>query len=141
VEAEPKADMAGLQWARINLAGVVILVLQLTGSSPIAVEGNMQVGEDCLSGSSDYPDIDQGAQVVITTSSGTVIATTALGAGHQAQELPGYGAFGDFCNYPFSVKVPGGQAQYGVTVSHRGTIWFTPQQMAKGPGLTLNPSS
>lgn len=97
----------------------------------------MQVEESCSS--SDYPDVDQGTQVVVTNSAGTVIATSQLGKGRQ-QDLPGYGSYGATCNYPFTVQVPGGLPRYGVTVAHRGTIWFSARQMQDDPDLTLGGS-
>jgi hypothetical protein len=84
--------------------------------------------------------VAQGAQVVVTNSTGAVIGTSQLGPGDQ-KNLAGYGSFGATCNYPFALQVPGGLARYGVTVSHRGTIWFSARQMQKGPGLTLGGSS
>jgi hypothetical protein len=99
----------------------------------------MQVQEDCTSAANDYPDVVQGTQVVVTNSAGTVIATGQLGAGQQ-QEFAGLGSFGATCNYPFTVQVPGGLARYGITISHRGTIWFSAKQMQSGPGLTLGGS-
>jgi hypothetical protein len=36
------------------------------------------------------------------------------------------------------MTVPGGEARYGITIGHNlGTVWFTPAQMAKGPGVSL----
>jgi hypothetical protein len=99
----------------------------------------MQVQESCLSATNDYPDVDQGAQVVVTNSAGTVIATSQLGKGRQ-EENPDIGSFSATCNYAFAVQVPGGLARYGVTVSHRGTVWFSARQMQDGPGLTLSGS-
>jgi len=48
-----------------------------------------------------------------------------------------FGSFGAETWYTFTVTVPAGESRYGIEVSHRGTIWFTPQQMQKGPGLSL----
>lgn len=100
----------------------------------------MQVQEDCTDAAGDYSDVAQGAQVVVTNSSGTVVGTGQLGNGKQ-QAIPGYGSFGASCNYPFTVKVPGGLTRYGITISHRGTIWFSAKQMQDGPGLTLGGDS
>jgi hypothetical protein len=94
------------------------------------------VQEACSSATSDYPDVEQGTQVVVTNSAGTVMATSQLGKGRQ-RDLSGFGSFGATCSYAFVVQVPGGLARYGITVSHRGTIWFSAQQMQGGPGLTL----
>jgi hypothetical protein len=88
--------------------------------------------EDCASAISDYSDVVQGTQVVVTNSAGAVIAASQLGAGAQ-NNLPGLGNFGATCNYSFTVQVPGGLARYGITISRRGTIWFSAKQMQEGP--------
>jgi hypothetical protein len=115
------------------------VLLTACGSGTIASHGVIQVQESCSSASSDYPDVDQGAQVVVTNSTGAVIDTSQLDAGRQ-KNLAGFGSFAATCNYPFALQVPGGLARYGVTVSHRGTIWFSARQMQNGPGLTLGGS-
>jgi hypothetical protein len=96
----------------------------------------MQVQEDCDSAFGEYPDITQGIQVVVTNSNGTIVATNQLGNSKES-DVPGLGAYGASCNYPFTVQVPEGLARYGITVLHRGIFWFTAKQMPAGPGLTL----
>jgi hypothetical protein len=100
----------------------------------------MEVQEDCNSAASDYPDIEQGVQVVVTNSSGTVIGTGQLGDGKD-QNNPFLGNISTACDYSFTVQVPSGMDRYGITISHRGTIWFSAKQMQGGPSLTLGDGS
>jgi hypothetical protein len=37
--------------------------------------------------------------------------------------------------------VPAGKKFYGVSVSHRGTVQFTEQEIKAGPGLTIGDDS
>jgi hypothetical protein len=86
------------------------------------------VGAVC-NGSGGYDDITTGAQVVVTSETGTVLATGALGAG--AVLTPGS------CTFDLAVPdVPPGHKFYGVTVSHRGVLQFTADQLSN-VSLTL----
>lgn len=102
---------------------------------PITVRGTLVVSDpdDGVSGcdysDTGYSDIDEGAQVTVTSPSGTVIGNGALEAGVPEQ--------GTDCEFPFTVAgVKRGLPRYGVTVSHRGTIWFSPSEIASA-SLTL----
>jgi hypothetical protein len=101
-----------------------------------------------------YPDMTAGAQVTVTDSSGKVIGTGTLAsdpgatlrsARMLAAGIPGTSAgtyLGWVAVYSFTVTVPGGQPRYGIEIGHnRGTVWFTPAQMQKGPGLSLGSMS
>jgi hypothetical protein len=87
----------------------------------------------------DFSDISSGGQAVVTDSSGKVIGTGTLSydetdSSEQSGLQPGLSV----CIYSFQLTVPTGLPRYGITVSHRGTVWFTSSQMSKGPGLSLS---
>lgn len=75
------------------------------------------------------PPVDTGSQVTVTDPSGKVLAFTQLN-GNATQ-----GATFTL-TYGFSVKVPEGEASYGITVSGlQGTTRFTQAQMQAGPHI------
>jgi hypothetical protein len=84
-----------------------------------------------------YGDIQPGTEVVVTNQNNTVLATGTLGKG-RIQSDGG-------CGFFFNVSgLPNGETQYGFTVSHRGTIWYTPSQLKSSfnfVGLSLGNSS
>jgi hypothetical protein len=108
----------------------------------MTVHGTFEVAGDVLQSSQNYPDISGGTQVVVVDPSSKVIGT-----GHLTFDAKATAIFDKALGsssllvgetfYDFTVTVPSGEARYGIQVSHRGTIWFTPQQMGKGPGLSL----
>jgi hypothetical protein len=121
---------------------VVVLVVALKPGN-ITVKGTMQ---DCTGLTS------AGDQVTVTSASGTVLATGTLSddnskAAAQLEKtydslqlslgsLSG-GSDQSMSVYDFTLTVPGGQPRYGLNAGHGGTVWFTPDEMSKGPGLTL----
>lgn len=116
----------------------VLLVAGVFGQGQMTVHGTMQVAGNVLDSSQNYPDISDGTQVLVLDPSGKVIATGKLSFDAKATRIfAKLGAFGAETVYDFTVTVPTGESRYGIEVSHRGTIWFTPQQMQKGPGLSL----
>lgn len=128
--------------AAVVAVGIAItLVLTLGGAGNITARGSVEVDDftgQCLSDPG-FSDITEGIQVVVTDSGGSVVGTSQLGYDTQASALqsslqPGLSV----CIYTFKVTVPGRLARYGITVSHRGTVWFTPAQMAEGPGLSVS---
>jgi hypothetical protein len=66
-----------------------------------------------------YDDIEAGSQVVITDGNGNVLATTSL----QGGVVNTHG-----CMFTFSVTVPDANF-YGVTVTHRGTLTYSQQDL------------
>jgi hypothetical protein len=123
-----------MRWILAVLAAV--LIAGCGGSAPLTVHGTLQVsdfsdsGTGCDLGSTGYSDITPGAQVVITSPQGTVLGSGALG-----DPVSEVGSV--ICTFPFTVTgVQGGEARYGVTVSHRGTVWFSPQRIQHA-GLQL----
>jgi len=151
VDAPPTEEPGKRRTRRaVGIAAVVVLLLAAVGvtvsilaggSSSITSHGTMEVDDftgDCLLDSG-FSDITDGTQVTVTNADGTVIGTSVLsynsgGSDPQGTIQPGLST----CVYRFTVSVPGGLSRYGISVSHRGTIWFNPTQMAKGPGLSLS---
>jgi len=129
----------------VLVIGVVLGVTVLRGgSSSITSHGTMEVEDYSGSCRSDagYSDITDGTQVVVTNSTGTVIGTGTLSYdGNVSKALSSAQSGLSACVYDFTVSVPGGLPRYGITVSHRGTIWFDSGQMESGPGLTLGSNS
>lgn len=80
-----------------------------------------------------YDDIGAGAQVVITDQAGTVIGTGSLSGGTMLGSGPTRQ-----CQFPFEVtNVPAGKSFYGVSISHRGTLQYTENQLTSGLELQL----
>ena len=113
------------------------LTLSACSSSPITIHGTLTVssfdnsGSNCLFGEdSGYSDIAPGTQVTVTAPDGTVLGSGSLGS-------PRVRVQGTLCQFPFTVRdVKGGEARYGVAVSHRGTVWFSPKEVPTA-GLEL----
>ena len=85
---------------------------------------------DACSGDGGYSDISAGAQVKVSDNAGKVVGLGNLGAG-TAHKSASWGNGGtDQCVFEFTVLgVPiGGEAIYGVEVTHRGVIQFTRDQ-------------
>jgi hypothetical protein len=78
-------------------------------------------------GSSGYSDIHSGTSVILKNSTGTLLAQTTLSAGT-----------GDrmFCTFTFSLTVTEGEDDYVASVSHRGDVHYSFQQL-KSSGLHL----
>lgn len=93
-------------------------------------------GDACEAGQG-YSDITAGAAVTVGGANGQTLAVGPLSAGVESNvdstsfSMP----LGD-CVFSFDVSVPQ-QSAYTVTISHRGTQTFTPDQVAAGIRLTL----
>jgi hypothetical protein len=85
-------------------------------------------GDACKT-TSGYDDITEGAAVVIGGPTGQ-IGVGALSGGSISN---GNSA----CSFSFDVAVPSGLSVYTVTISHRGTQTFTPDQLTGGVRLSL----
>jgi hypothetical protein len=122
-------------------ATAVTLPLVLGGGSTITARGALELDDftgNCLTDPG-FSDITQGTQVVVTNSANTVVGTSALNyAQQQSAEQSSLQPGLSVCIYTFTVSVPGGLSRYGIIISHRGTVWFSAAQMAKGPGLSLS---
>lgn len=69
-----------------------------------------------------YSDISAGGQVTVTNQSQTVLGSTGLGAGVAD-------ATGTSCVYPFSFSNIPKASFYGLTLTHRGTLQYSYQDM------------
>lgn len=107
--------------------GLFDAVDQTTGSAL-----QLHDGDPCTP-TAGFSDISEGTAVNIGGSTGQTLAVGALGAG----VLRGNDKGVLVCQFGFQVLAPGGQSLYTVTVSHRGTQTFTPDQIAQGISLTL----
>jgi hypothetical protein len=82
------------------------------------------------SAADEYPDITDGGQVTVIDSANHVIGTGTL-------SLAG-GSTPAEAHYTFSVRVPSGEARYGIEIGHnRGTVWTSEKEMRSGPGVSL----
>lgn len=96
------------------------------GTAFDTTSGDMAVSSDnsCF-GTSGYNDVQQGAEVTISSASGTTLVVGALQGGTYTA--------GTGCQFTFSVAgVPSGRGPYGVSVTHRGTTHFSEQDMESG---------
>jgi len=78
-------------------------------------------GTDCTAGDG-FSDISPGTAVTVGDDAGATLAVGQL----QAGQITGGG-----CAFGFDVKVPAGRTSYTVTVSHRGTQVFSPDQIGE----------
>ncbi len=98
----------------------------LTLKHPAWVSATGTLGEDCtaLDG---YNDISAGTAVTIGDQTGATIVVTQLEQGQVTA---------DGCAFNFDTQVPAGRTSYTVTVSHRGTQVFSPDQILQA-NMTL----
>lgn len=80
-----------------------------------------------------YTDISDGTAVTIGGATGQTLAIGSLDAGRVTTNASNNAE----CQFGFSVPVPAGQSLYTVTISHRGTQTFTPDQVTQGIELSL----
>jgi hypothetical protein len=137
----------GAAVAVVAAAGIAIGVTATSGPGTIAIHGslsmglltytddtpgaditNPKLGDTCSAGDG-YSDIAPGATVTIGGATGQSVAVTALSAGRVA-------ASGS-CEFDFSVSVPD-QANYTVTIGHRGTTTWSKAQATSSAGITLS---
>jgi hypothetical protein len=130
------------------------LALGSGGPSGFTAHGTEQLCTSPLLNTSpdDFPDITSGAQVTVTDPSGKVIGSGALSADPKetviktAEERAVLEASTGVSNivandqvYDFTVtSLPAGQPRYGISIGHRGTVWYSEKQMRGGPSVTLN---
>jgi len=109
---------------RKYVALVLVLLAVGCSSAPeqMTVHGTVKVANS-LSG----PSVSDGSQVTVTDSGGHVIGTAGLN--QQSEDA-------NVVIFTFTVKVPGGESSYSVTVSGMsGTQVFTQKEMQTGPSL------
>lgn len=135
--------------AAIAAAAAIAALAACSGPSSITAHGTEL---DCAGSG----DVTAGSQVTVTDSAGHVIATSSLAEDNSrlAQQvvsqydkvqadlsaLPGgFGSGNGAAAWKFTVTVPAGLARYGIAIGgpDRGVVWFSAQQMAAGPGLSL----
>jgi len=131
-----------LGFAALIGGGLLVLFATLAGINAVSGGGSMTVHGtevvtlnplDGTNVSQAFPDITAGTEVTVVSSSGTVIGSGSLSEADASSWTTWSAA------YSFTVTVPSGEPRYGIQIGHdRGTVWFTQQQMAKGPGLSLS---
>jgi len=100
----------------------------VNGDLTLSGAGTGKDGSIC-SGNEMYGDIAQGTQIVVSDEAGTVVAVGTLAEGSSK---------GQDCVFPFTVEhVPKMEKFYIVTVSQRGTLTYTADQMKDGLHLYL----
>lgn len=116
---------------QIGVSGY-ITISDISGFTDSSGASFPEAGDHC-EGAGGYSDISAGTAVTIGNSAGTTLGTGALGTG----TVTSASASDLSCQLPFEVDVPGGQSEYTVTISHRGTQVFTPTQVEGAIQLTL----
>lgn len=149
--------LAATAGATVVVVGVAAGVLASSGPGSFTAHGSI-MDESAVFGQPDCT--SAGDQVVVTDSSGKVLATASLventaveqklDASSTVKSLAGMAALDTVGEtqipvaavgvYDFTVTVPGGEPRYGVAVGQHPVVWFSAPQMAKGPGLTCGSS-
>lgn len=129
------------KWALIAVPAVMaVLLAGCGGAGNETVKSSTEVDDfqgNCLTDPG-FSNISSGTQAVVKKSSGSVIGTGTLALNSsQSAEQSALQTGLSVCIYNFKVTVPDGLPRYGVTVSHRGTVWFSSKQMSRGPDLTV----
>lgn len=94
------------------------------GSVTLSTGSFLNLGASC-SADGGFSDISAGTAVTIGDQTGAIIAVGQLEPGRITQDASGTALL---CSFGFDVQVPGGRAEYTVTVSHRGTQVVSPAQ-------------
>lgn len=119
--------------------GIGLAIAIASSNSTITVHGSLTLGPgtyvpdgygSCTPGDG-YNDISAGTAVTIGDQTGATIAVGQL----QPGRADGDGQQG--CVFNFDIQAPGGRKLYTVTVSHRGTQVFQPDQI-QNADLVLN---
>ena len=102
----------------------------------MTVHGTEQVVVNSWTGmttSAAFPDITAGSPVTVVNPAGQMIGTGVLAASDPSSWGPQDSVFS------FTVTVPAGEARYGIEIGrNRGTNWFSPTQMRKGPAVFVS---
>lgn len=111
-------------------AGYVAHGSATTSGKTVTVHGTLTLtqgayrngdGTSCTAGDG-FSDISPGTAVTVGDDTGATLAVGQLQAGQNN---------GSGCAFAFDVKVPAGRTSYTVTVSHRGTQVFSPDQIGE----------
>lgn len=120
------AVIAAVVLAGGGVAGWLVLrgdTITVTGTVEIGGDGfEMLAGGTCR-GDGGYTDIRQGAQVVVTDSTGETLGIAHLEPGSWV---------GAHCELPFAVDVPGGSDFYGLQVASRNVVQYEADRLS-GP--------
>ncbi len=116
-------------WLIALATAVSILVGCSSTPAQMTVNGTVIVPDNPVAG--DTSSVQEGAQVTVTDPSGKVIGFTALdGNATQGATFT--------LTYGFTVKVPGNESSYGISIAGiSGTEHYTQQQMKAGPALCV----
>jgi hypothetical protein len=103
--------------------------LKGTGNFTWDFVGDSDTETTCYGGRGGYSDIKPGASVVVTNESGTTIAVGSLGPATATISGTGRNAVGDSCDFTFAIPDVPDAKFYGVQVSHRGVVQFSPSEL------------
>lgn len=122
------------------LAAAGLAVAALAGAGifrhgTIVVHGTEQLvvtSYDGMSTEQAFPDITGGTPVTVVNPAGAEVGSALLSPSDPTSWGP------QDAVYAFVVTVPAGEQKYGIQIGRdRGTVWFTPAQMLRGPAVTL----
>lgn len=142
LHTEPEAPAEPAKRRRWPLLAAAAAVVVAAGFALTAVldDGFTVTGEMHISrnvgnlnarcfGKNGYDDIHEGAQVVVTDSTGATVAVGKLGRGEYT---------GGTCTLPFTIDgVPEGSDFYGIEVAHRGELTYSRDDLNEPLRLTL----
>jgi hypothetical protein len=125
----------------LSLAAVTAALLTAAGCSagpaPITAHGTVTVDYTSSAGGGPGDSLNDGDQVVIVNSSGTVVGNGILAT----QSFSTTADAPDWEDvFSFKVTVPGALPRYGIQVNgtSHGTVWESAAQMKSGPALSLD---
>lgn len=120
--------------AGMLVAGTAVAaVLTLSSSGQITSHDSIELtvnGSETLA--QVFPALHPGTQVTVTDNAGKVLAAPLL---TQGAESVGTVLNAEFLD--FTVSVPAGLPEYGISIPGQGTFWVTPGQLAAGVTVTL----
>jgi len=95
----------------------------LRGPAPFTVTGTLTIEDDCTGWG--YDDLHDGTEVTLTDENGKLLAVGQL-------------TRTSTCSFTFTLEnVPPGRQFYGITISHRGTLHYSEQQLRQGVELSI----
>lgn len=129
----------------------------VTGAAVLAVLAGCSGGPGSITAHGTAQDctgaLSTGDQVTVADPTGKILGSGTLAEDNSPQALAAEKTYDDLqlslsqfggsssgmTVYDFTVGgLPGGEQRYGISAgSGHGTIWFTPAEMKKGPGLNL----
>jgi hypothetical protein len=120
----------------VGIAAAVPSTITVTGAFTLVDEGYGRFGVGSFTpggscrGDGGYSDIHAGTQVTIADAAGSVVGTGRLGTGTASSSTT--------CEFTFTVAdVPAGEDFYRLTISRRGTMTYTAEELEAGPELSL----